>query len=946
MRKQFLAVMLSAILIFQTVPVSAQALSDDAVNQACETETGTSVQVSDETAVNEQETVSVNSDAASSECADDEISQDAAAEVISDDQAVSEDALLSDDQAQPEKTAGIKNGKCGENLTWNYSDSDDSMVITGSGPMYLTPPDNYQTWQKYWQDNGIAKIKKVVFDNGVTMISAGAFQGFSGLTKIVLPDTLTTINADAFEGCGLSDVVIPVSLKTLSCDSYGIAPFGKSIRSVSFNKEATEIPANVMRGAASIESVTIPDKVKKIGAYAFSGCGMSYIDLPDSLTSIGDHAFSECKCLQEVDIPDSVEEMGCGAFSSCSELTAAYLPAQLTELKADMFKESAVLNTIRWPKNIEKIDMDAFHGCNLINLRIPSTLKEVELDSKYESPFAEQCSVGLNVTFALGTTKVADNLFAGCNLLRVTIPGTVVEIGKRAFYYIKGLDNIASNRTVILPINVVTIDDEAFVQGGGGALQKVVIPDTAVNFGKDVFDKYASVKDSNITIYGILNSEAQNQADKYYINFVQVRYYADDYPWVSTAENVTKHELTVIVKDQTYVPGCDRYTPQVTVKDGKRVLDDASYTVAYRNNFGVGQATVAVYGKGYYAASSAAGSFNIKQASIRTAQITGMSDASNNMYTVSQPNLKVLMKTASGNLITLKEGDDYSWNVNGRKLYITGNGNYEDTVRKSIRLYGITPISSFSINLEDQNGTNTDGILHVDYTGSKIQPTVTLHDENGDEISASSYRVRYRNNINPGVGQVIITALRNSGYCGSATAGFVINPKDASGASVTLLKTEYPFTGKAQKPKPVVEINGKKVSSRYLKYVYSKNVNAGDAIVSVYGTGIYCGLIGSANFKITKIPFKKVQIIGSRSVTNLNQAARVGLKLRYRNTYLLPEDDYKVEIYNTLSADGSADDNTLAKAKRYRVVFTLYDDSENFTADANANKRTVYVTKR
>ncbi|NCA93173.1 leucine-rich repeat domain-containing protein, partial [bacterium] len=71
-----------------------------------------------------------------------------------------------------------------------------------------------------------------------------------------------------------------------------------------------------------LTSVSIPDSVTSIGAWAFSDCtSLTSITIPDSVTSIGDVAFSGCTSLTSITIPDSVTSIGAWAFSYCSSLT-------------------------------------------------------------------------------------------------------------------------------------------------------------------------------------------------------------------------------------------------------------------------------------------------------------------------------------------------------------------------------------------------------------------------------------------------------------------------------------------------------------------------------------------------------------------------------------------------------------------------------------------------
>lgn len=65
-----------------------------------------------------------------------------------------------------------------------------------------------------------------------------------------------------------------------------------------------------------ITSVSIPEGVVKIGAYAFEHCeALSSISLPSSLKEIDHHAFRYCTSLKEIEIPDGVARIGYRAFN-------------------------------------------------------------------------------------------------------------------------------------------------------------------------------------------------------------------------------------------------------------------------------------------------------------------------------------------------------------------------------------------------------------------------------------------------------------------------------------------------------------------------------------------------------------------------------------------------------------------------------------------------------
>ena len=160
-------------------------------------------------------------------------------------------------------------GTCGENLTWTFDDSTDTLTISGTGAMYDYDIDN-RPWESY-EDS----IKTVVINSGVTSIGDYVFYRCTSIIHVTIPDSIATIGEYAFFNCdSLINVPIPDSVTTIghaaffSCDSLTSVPISDSV---------TTIGNNAFSYCVSLTSVTIPDSVTTIGDYAFRDC--------DSLTS-------------------------------------------------------------------------------------------------------------------------------------------------------------------------------------------------------------------------------------------------------------------------------------------------------------------------------------------------------------------------------------------------------------------------------------------------------------------------------------------------------------------------------------------------------------------------------------------------------------------------------------------------------------------------------------
>ncbi|MDR1348553.1 MAG: leucine-rich repeat domain-containing protein, partial [Prevotellaceae bacterium] len=73
----------------------------------------------------------------------------------------------------------------------------------------------------------------------------------------------------------------------------------------------------------NIATVVTNNGVATIGEYAFLFCeNLTSVSIPNSVTSIGGSAFMYCRSLTSINIPNSVTSIGGSAFSGCSSLTS------------------------------------------------------------------------------------------------------------------------------------------------------------------------------------------------------------------------------------------------------------------------------------------------------------------------------------------------------------------------------------------------------------------------------------------------------------------------------------------------------------------------------------------------------------------------------------------------------------------------------------------------
>ena len=126
----------------------------------------------------------------------------------------------------------------------------------------------------------------------------------------------------------------------------------------------------------SLERITLPSNLKKIGAYSFyENYSLKEIIWPENMEEIGQRAFGTCNSLEEIKIPEGVKRLGEDCFTNCRNLKSVQLPSTLTTIPRYCFGSCSNLTSIDFAESIQEIENDAFYGCtSLEEVTLPSTL--------------------------------------------------------------------------------------------------------------------------------------------------------------------------------------------------------------------------------------------------------------------------------------------------------------------------------------------------------------------------------------------------------------------------------------------------------------------------------------------------------------------------------------------------------------------------------------------
>ena len=202
--------------------------------------------------------------------------------------------------------------------------------------------------------------------DSVEYIGASAFARNSNLTGVKLPENPagTVMGERTFEGCSsMKRVHIPGSIQQIP--SYAFS----GTKWITMGEGVTEIGDNAFRGLLDLESLTLPESLKTIGACAFAemgsnafrwddgkyvACGIRSLTVPDGVTEIGYGAFAG-STLQDIRLSDSLRTVGFRAFDD-SALAVLEYPEGITELDAWYTMGCENLNAIYLPDTLESIE--------------------------------------------------------------------------------------------------------------------------------------------------------------------------------------------------------------------------------------------------------------------------------------------------------------------------------------------------------------------------------------------------------------------------------------------------------------------------------------------------------------------------------------------------------------------------------------------------------------
>jgi len=414
---------------------------------------------------------------------------------------------------EPGKTEGSYCSECGEVFT-----AQEDVPALGEKDFTFTTDDTGATVTGYTGENADVQLPSALGGKPVVAIGANAFNGNETITSVTMPDSVTVIGDYAFAYSSVTSITLSEGLTSLGENVFTDARwlttiddrsrnFVQTINGIHYNVAGTEIilcPADVagdiqlpagllavpekcFEGLPKITSVTFPDSVKIIGAYAFKKCdNLTGVTLPKGLERLEEGLFLKCISLTNIEIPDKVTVIADNVFSGCNALSSVLLSNNITTIGTGAFAAPTLIrssatayartwaqeNGMKWEHDVHtivtqpaveatytepgKTEGSYCSGCGEVFTAQEDVPALGEKDFTFTTDDTGATVTGykgesteVHIPSVLGgkpVTKIAEKAFYSD--LRITgmhIPASVAEIEEFSFYQCRALDTITVN---------------------------------------------------------------------------------------------------------------------------------------------------------------------------------------------------------------------------------------------------------------------------------------------------------------------------------------------------------------------------------------------------------------------------------------------------------------------------------------------------------------------
>ncbi len=234
----------------------------------------------------------------------------------------------------------------------------------------------------------------IYLGNKITKIGKSAFSNCGSLERITIPESVTYIGNYAFSGCLYLKIInynaINCQYDGFNFEKFSITPMlavNNNVKTIKVGNKVKKIPNGIFWNCTDVETLDLGNSVEEIGALSFNNLSIQELTLPESLKKIGMWAFKGCNNIKTL----YYNSIHCSTEDIYDSDGGSYYPFQSTNDK-DVSKCYNIDNIIIGDK-VEYLDSDIFRKCKITTITIPASMKYVA----YEG--GSNQSRGVNGTF-------------------------------------------------------------------------------------------------------------------------------------------------------------------------------------------------------------------------------------------------------------------------------------------------------------------------------------------------------------------------------------------------------------------------------------------------------------------------------------------------------------------------------------------------------------------
>lgn len=359
-------------------------------------------------------------------------------------------------------------------------------------------------------------LERVELPAGLKVVSEQAFHYCEALTECVLPDGLERVEDSGFFGCEKWTGVDNIPSSVTFIGDYAFAECNGT--KIVIPEGNTSVGNFAFYGyEESLKEIVLPSTLRTLGNSAFSWAkNVKEIVIPEGVTSIGEQCFGITNSLEKLTLPSTLKSIGKEAFKLGdgieNKLREVYIPASVTNIVSNAFAGRSGIKIIAdnaftaaanfaeenaYELELRDSDADfeivdgvlkAYHGTST-DIVIPSTVTEIG-EGVFVTEEGEEGVEITKVTIPSSVVKIGKEAFKGCELTSVVFEGeNLVEIGESAFAYCTKLPEIT------LPEGLRVIGKAAFQ--GTSAIKSINIPASVESIGESAFDTCSELTEVN-----------------------------------------------------------------------------------------------------------------------------------------------------------------------------------------------------------------------------------------------------------------------------------------------------------------------------------------------------------------------------------------------------------------------------------------------------------------